>query len=161
MLQRADIERLLDEKGCSYSVAEHPAVFSIDELYDYDIPDRDRIAKNLFLRDDKKRAYYIISIEGSAKADLKALRSLLSSRPLSFASEEDLQKLLKLSKGEVTPFGALNDEEHKVVVRISNFFRGGIIGVHPNTNTATVFLNTDDLLRILRDSSTDADYFHV
>lgn len=161
MLQRADIERLLDEKGCSYSVAEHPAVFSIDELYDYDIPDRDRIAKNLFLRDDKKRAYYIISIEGSAKADLKELRSLLSSRPLSFASEEDLQKLLKLSKGEVTPFGALNDEEHKVVVRISNFFRGGIIGVHPNTNTATVFLNTDDLLRILRDSSTDADYFHV
>lgn len=161
MLQRADIERLLDEKGCSYSVAEHPAVFSIDELYDYDIPDRDRIAKNLFLRDDKKRAYYIISIDGSAKADLKELRSLLSSRPLSFASEEDLQKLLKLSKGEVTPFGALNDEEHKVVVRISNFFRGGIIGVHPNTNTATVFLNTDDLLRILRDSSTDADYFHV
>lgn len=161
MLQRADIERLLDEKGCSYSVAEHPAVFSIDELYDYDIPDRDRIAKNLFLRDDKKRAYYIISIEGSAKADLKELRSLLSSRPLSFASEEDLQKLLKLSKGEVTPFGALNDEEHKVVVRISTFFRGGIIGVHPNTNTATVFLNTDDLLRILRDSSTDADYFHV
>ena len=161
MLQRADIERLLDEKGCSYSVAEHPAVFSIDELYDYDIPDRDRIAKNLFLRDDKKRAYYIISIEGSVKADLKELRSLLSSRPLSFASEEDLQKLLKLSKGEVTPFGALNDEEHKVVVRISNFFRGGIIGVHPNTNTATVFLNTDDLLRILRDSSTDADYFHV
>ena len=83
MLQRADIESLLDENGCSYSVAEHPAVFSIDELYDYDIPDRDRIAKNLFLRDDKKRAYYIISIEGSAKADLKELRSLLSSRPLS------------------------------------------------------------------------------
>lgn len=161
MLQRADIESLLDENGCSYSVAEHPAVFSIDELYDYDIPDRDRIAKNLFLRDDKKRAYYIISIEGSAKADLKELRSLLSSRPLSFASEEDLQKLLKLSKGEVTPFGALNDEEHKVIVRISQFFKGGIIGVHPNTNTATVFLNADVLVSLLSEAGTDAGYLPI
>ena len=161
MLQRADIERLLDGKGCSYSVAEHPAVFTIDELYDHDIPYRDRIAKNLFLRDDKKRAYYLISIEGSAKADLKELRSILFSRPLSFASEEDLGRLLKLSKGEVTPFGALNDDEHKVIVRISQFFKGGIIGVHPNTNTATVFLNADDLLCILRDSGIDADYFQV
>ena len=118
-------------------------------------------AMNLFLRDDKKRAYYIISIEGSAKADLKELRSLLSSRPLSFASEEDLQKLLKLSKGEVTPFGALNDEEHKVIVRISQFFKGGIIGVHPNTNTATVFLNADVLVSLLSEAGTDAGYLPI
>lgn len=158
MLQRNDIEKLLNGRGCQYTISEHPAVFTIDELYDHDIPYRDRIAKNLFLRDDKKRSYYLISIEGSAKADLKELRSILSSRPLSFASEEDLGKLLKLSKGEVTPFGALNDDEHKVIVRISQFFKGGIIGVHPNTNTATVFLNTDDLISILRYSGTDAGY---
>ena len=158
MLQRTDIEKLLNGRGCQYTISEHPAVFTIDELYDHDIPYRDRIAKNLFLRDDKKRAYYLISIEGSAKADLKDLRSILSSRPLSFASEEDLGKMLKLSKGEVTPFGALNDDEHKVIVRISQFFKGGIIGVHPNTNTATVFLNTDDLISILRYSGTDAGY---
>ncbi len=158
MLQRTDIEKLLNGRGCQYTISEHPAVFTIDELYDHDIPYRDRIAKNLFLRDDKKRSYYLISIEGSAKADLKELRSILSSHPLSFASEEDLGKLLKLSKGEVTPFGALNDDEHKVIVRISQFFKGGIIGVHPNTNTATVFLNTDDLISILRYSGTDAGY---
>lgn len=162
MLQRTDIEKLLNDRGCQYTISEHPAVFTIDELYDYDIPDRERIAKNLFLRDDKKRAYYLISIEGSAKADLKELRRILSSRPLSFASEDDLMKYLKLSKGEVTPFGALNDEEHKVIVRISSFFRGGMIGIHPNTNTATVFLNADDLISILRDSGADAGYleFH-
>lgn len=162
MLQRTDIEKLLNDRGCQYTISEHPAVFTIDELYDYDIPDRERIAKNLFLRDDKKRAYYLISIEGSAKADLKELRRILSSRPLSFASEDDLMKYLKLSKGEVTPFGALNDDEHKVIVRISSFFRGGMIGIHPNTNTATVFLNADDLISILRDSGADAGYleFH-
>ena len=155
MLQRADIERLLDEKGCSYSVAEHPAVFTIDELYDHDIPYRDRIAKNLFLRDDKKRAYYLISIEGSAKADLKELRSILSSRPLSFASEEDLGRLLKLSKGEVTPFGLLNDAEHRVTFVMDSYFSDGIIGVHPNDNRETVFLKAGDLTGLLSERGTN------
>ena len=161
MHRKDDVIALIKERGCSYSIAEHPAVFTIEELYDHDIPDRERIAKNLFLRDDKKRSYCLISIEGNAKADLKALRSALISRPLSFASEEDLSRILGLSKGEVTPFGALNDEDHKVTVRISSFFRGGIIGVHPNTNTATVFLNADDLIAMLRDSGADADYIEL
>ena len=161
MHQRPDIEKLLSDRGCPYTISEHPAVFTIEELYNHDIPSRERIAKNLFLRDDKKRSYYLISIKGDAKADLKALRSALGSRPLSFASEEDLSRLLGLSKGEVTPFGALNDEEHKVTVRISSFFSGGLIGVHPNTNTATVFLNAEDLISILRDSGADADYIEL
>ena len=69
--------------------------------------------KNLFLRDDKKRHYYLVVVKKDKAVDLKGLRALLGSRPLSFASEQDLSRCLGLPKGAVTPLGILNDEYAK------------------------------------------------
>ena len=160
-MTREDIITLLDNRKIEYSLVQHKAVFTIDEMNEVDIPHKERIAKNLFLRDDKKRSYYLISIPGEMTADLKSLRTVLGSRPLSFASVEDLKMILNLEKGEVTPFGALNDVEHRTVVRISSFFRDGIIGVHPNTNTATVFLKASDLVRVLEENGTDISFIEL
>ena len=52
-VSKAEILSMLDD--VFYELAEHPPVFTIDGLMDYEIPHRERIAKNLFLRDDKKR----------------------------------------------------------------------------------------------------------
>lgn len=158
-VSKAEILSMLDD--VFHELAEHPPVFTIDGLMDYEIPHRERIAKNLFLRDDKKREYFIISVRPDAKADLKAIRRIIGSRPLSFASEEDLESMLMLRKGEVTPFGVLNDSSHRVKVFIDSFFSGGIIGVHPNTNTATVFLRAEDLLSVLSENGTDASFIDM
>ena len=160
-MNQEEILKLLDEKKIEYTLVHHKAVFTIDEMNEVDVPNKDRIAKNLFLRDDKKRSYYLISIPGDMTADLKSLRTVLCSRPLSFASVEDLKAILNLEKGEVTPFGALDDVEHRTVVRISSFFRDGIIGVHPNTNTATVFLKATDLVRVLQENGTDISFMEL
>ena len=154
-MNQEEILKLLDEKKIEYTLVHHKAVFTIDEMNEIDVPNKDRIAKNLFLRDDKKRSYYLVSIEETKRADLKALRTLLSSRPLSFASEDDLVYILSLKKGEVTPFGLLNDKEHKAVFILDSYFEGGIIGIHPNDNTATVFLKTADLISILSGIGTE------
>ncbi len=161
MISRNEILSALDNEKIEHEIAEHPAVFSIDELYEHEIPHRERIAKNLFLRDDKKRLYCIVSLRPDVKADLKGLRKTIGSRPLSFASEEDLEAILSLSKGEVTPFGLLNDLEHRAKLFIDSFFKGGIIGVHPNDNTATVFLSSDDLISILSRSGAEASYIDI
>ncbi len=155
MIGRNEITELLEKRGCKFSIAGHKAVFTIGEMLDAGVPHPERIAKNLFLRDDKKRAYYLVTLENSRTADLKALRTLLSSRPLSFASESDLEAILGLGKGEVTPFGLLNDKEHRTVFVLDSFFSEGIIGIHPNDNTATVFLKTSDLLSILSENGTE------
>ena len=156
-MNQEEILKLLDEKKIEYTLVHHKAVFTIDEMNEVDVPNKDRIAKNLFLRDDKKRSYYLVSIEETKRADLKALRTLLSSRPLSFASEDDLVYILSLKKGEVTPFGLLNDKEHKAVFIIDSYFEGGIIGIHPNDNTATVFLKASDLLSVLENSGVKTE----
>ncbi|MFQ7472926.1 MAG: YbaK/EbsC family protein [Anaerovoracaceae bacterium] len=121
----------------------------------------ENIAKNLFIRNDKKQNYYLLTIAGGKRADLKKVRNFLGERPLKFASEEDLDKIMGLKKGSVTPFGILNDSESKVKVLMDRAYRGKIIGVHPNDNTATVWLKTEDLMNIIISRGNEAEYIEI
>jgi Ala-tRNA(Pro) deacylase len=58
----------------------------------------------------------------------------------------------------VTPFGILNDESHAVQVHIDAYFQGRTISVHPNENNATVYLNADVLVDILREHGNTVSY---
>ena len=157
-MKRNDVLALLDGEGIPYELAEHPAVYTIGEMEALGLPFQALVAKNLFLRDDKKRNYYLLTLREDRRADLRALRQTLGSRPLTFASEADLQALLGLEKGSVTPFGLLNDVEHRVRLLLDEAFRGGSIAVHPNENTATVCLRTADLEDLLRRQSVSVEY---
>ncbi len=59
----------------------------------------------------------------------------------------------KLIPGSVTPLGALYDKEKRVMVFIDKEFieSSNVIEVYPNENTATVWLKTEDLIRIIRE----------
>ena len=93
-----------------------------------------------------------MTVQGNKRVNLKEFRKKNNTRPLSFASEEELMAILGLFPGAVTPLGLLNDAEHKVQCFIDRAFLDapGIIGVHPNDNTATVFLKTRDLIEMIQ-----------
>ena len=131
----------------------------MEELSEVELPYPDRDAKNLFVRDDKKRNYYLITVKGGKRVDLKEFRKAHETRPLTFASPEDLMAIMKLIPGAVTPLGLLNDDELKVKFFLDrDFYEGsGIIGVHPNDNTATVWLKTADLEGIIKAHGNDFD----
>lgn len=97
---------LLDKKGISYEVTEHTPVFTIDEMLELNLPHPEWIAKNLFVRDDKKKNYYLLVVQEEKRVELKVLRKQLGLRPLTFASEEDLNRILNLTRGAVTPFAS-------------------------------------------------------
>ena len=82
-----------------------------------------------------------------------SLAKKYGTRALSFASENDLMQVLGLIPGAVTPLGLLNDAECKVQLYLdAAFFAApGLIGVHPNDNTATVWLRADDLAALIRE----------
>ena len=160
-VKRSGVQALLDGEGIPYELAEHPAVYTIGEMEQLHLPFQAQVAKNLFLRDDKKRNYYLLTLREDRRADLRALRQTLGSRPLTFASEADLQALLGLEKGSVTPFGPLNDGEHRVWLLLDSAFRDGSIAVHPNENTATVCLRTADLEGLLRRRGGSVEYIEL
>ena len=100
--------RLLEDNKIEYTLAEHPAVFNMEELYAQGLEHGEAIAKNLLVRDQKKRFYWLLVLYGEKRADLKALKARLGHGALSFAGAEELKALLHLTPGSVTPFGALN-----------------------------------------------------
>lgn len=154
-MNKEQIYRYLKQKNIWYEITKHKAVYNMKDLQDVDLPYPEGDAKNLFVRDDKKRNYYLITVKGTKKVDLKEFRHQNNTRPLSFINEKELLELLNLKPGSVTPLGLLNDKEHKVEFFIDNELleEPGIIGVHPNENTATVWLKTRDLITILKENN--------
>lgn len=153
--------KYLDEHNINYKVTEHRAVFSMDELDRVELPYPQWDAKNLFVRDDKKRNYYLITVRGEKRVDLKDFRKKHGLRTLSFASADDLMDILKLTPGSVTPFGLLNDEQCRVHFFLDSQFENNMMGIHPNDNTATVWLKTDDLVRLIEQHGTAIEFVEI
>ena len=139
--------------GIRHEITEHKAVYNMAELTDVALPYPEADAKNLFVRDDKKRNYYFITVRGDKRVDLKEFRHKYGTRALSFTSENDLMQVLGLIPGAVTPPGLLNDAECKVQLYLDEAFFAapGLIGVHPNDNAATVWLRADDLAALIQE----------
>lgn len=147
----------LTEHGVRYETTEHGAVFNMEELAAVELPYPEYDAKNLFVRDEKRRSYYLITVRGDKRVDLKAFRREHGLKNLSFASSEELSGILGLIPGAVTPLGLLNDAERRVKLYLDESFSGHVIGVHPNDNTATVWLAPEELVRLLREHGNEVE----
>ena len=171
-MDKIEIYHYLKRQNIAYEITEHKAVFNMEEADAVDLPYPEWGAKNLFVRDDKKRNYYLITMKGNKRVDLKAFRRQRGLRALSFAAAEELFDIMKLIPGAVTPLGILNDAEHRVQVFMDVEFVGnkiGVIiympafqdnkiGVHPNDNTATVWMQADDLMKIIQKHGNTVEY---
>lgn len=157
-MNKQDVYEFLQAQGVTYEVTEHKAVYNMDELAEVELPYPEADAKNLFVRDDKKSSYYLITVRGSKRVDLQEFRKAYGTRRLSFASAEDLKRLLGLFPGSVTPLGLLNNTEKNVKLFLdSDFADDDLIGVHPNENTATVWLKAGDLVRLIREHGNEVE----
>lgn len=157
-MNKQEVYEFLQAKGVTYEVTEHKAVYNMDELAEVELPYPEADAKNLFVRDDKKSSYYLITVRGGKRVDLQEFRKAYGTRRLSFASAEDLARLLGLFPGSVTPLGLLNNAEKNVKLFLdSDFADDDLIGVHPNENTATVWLKAGDLVRLIREHGNEVE----
>lgn len=150
MPARQKVYTFLDLLGINYQVSEHPAVYTIEEMENLGLDQIGGLVKNSFLCDAKGKRHFLIMMQQDKKVDLKALRAMIDSTPLRFASEERLAKHLGLGKGTVSPLGLVNDAEKAVEIGIDNGLKEfELLGVHPNDNTATVWLTPANLEKVM------------
>ena len=127
---------------------EHPAVFTCAEADLYHVGVDAVSTKNLFLCDKKGRRFFlaVTSCEKSVKLDNLSLQ--LNSPHLRFGSEENLIRLLGVTRGSVTMMGLANDTEHQVELWVDEeIWRGENFLCHPLVNTATLVLSKNELER--------------
>ena len=148
-----EILQRLKELGIQYELIEHKAVFNMEEM---DALGKDffkgaTICKNLFLRDQKGKRHFLVTMKEEKQANLAEIAKSCLATKLSFASEERLKKYLNLTPGAVTPLAIINDEQKAVeVILDKDLFKEEKIGVHPGVNTATVIICPADLEKYIK-----------
>lgn len=162
-MDKKQIYEYIKNKQIWYEITEHKAVYSMSEISEVEIPYPEADAKNLFVRDDKKENYYLITVRGNKRVNLKKFRKENNTRPLSFASEKELEEIIQILPGSVSPLGILNDKENKVKVFLDKEFieKTDIIGIHPNDNTATIWLKTKDLINIIKEHGNKVELVEI
>ena len=151
-MHKEEICQYLKDNNVEFEITKHEALFHVGEGKDLKILYSDAGTKNLFVRDDKKRNYYLITVLDEKRVDLKQFQKEQGTRHLSFASAEDMKEILDLTPGSVSPFGLLNDQKRIVKFYLDSHFvnsESKMISAHPNDNTATVWLRTKELIKLL------------
>jgi Ala-tRNA(Pro) deacylase len=139
----------LKQLGLSYEVHKHPPVFTVEEAAQYRSDIEYGESKNLFLRNKKGSKHYLVTVAASKSVDLKKLGETMGEK-LSLASEERLSHYLGLTRGSVSPFGLINDTEKEVTFILDeDLLTYEKLGFHPNINTQTVIVSTEDFKKFL------------
>ena len=134
----------------------------MDEMYALGVFNKGIVGKNLFLRDAKGKRHFLVFVYGDKHVSLSDMQEKLNISRCSFASAERLYKYLGLTKGSVSPLGVINDKNAAVEFIIDKDFIGcPCVGVHPNRNTATLWMTFDDLLKVIKDNGNSISFAEI
>ena len=142
---RADMEAL----AIPFEHHEHEAVFTVEESAGIKASIPGEHTKNLFLK-DKDGAFWLLTVQGDLRVDLKALPAAIGCKRVSFGKPEPMLDLLGLTPGSVTPLGAMHAPPASITVVLDRrLAEAERINVHPLRNTATIGLSGADCIRLL------------
>ncbi len=134
-----DIYAEFAQQGVALERLEHPAVHTVEESAAIHQALPAAHTKNLFLK-DKQGKFWLVTLPSDRRADLKAFALLLGAGKFSFAKPKDMERLLRVTPGSVTPLAAVNAAGEVTVVFEAAFRETQRIAVHPLRNTATIAL---------------------
>lgn len=133
-----------------FAAHEHPATFTVAESRALDAGIPGAHSKNLFLK-DAGGAFWLVTVPAAARVDLKALPAALGCRRLSFARAAEMERLIGVLPGSVTPLAMIDAAPGTVTPVIdAGLARAERVNVHPLRNTATIGLAGAGVLRLLR-----------
>jgi Ala-tRNA(Pro) deacylase len=133
-----------------FAAHEHEAVYTVAESDAVHAAMPGAHTKNLFLK-DKGGAFWLVTVPSDARVNLKALPAAIGCKHVSFGKAEDMERLLGIAPGSVTPLAAINAEPGSITVVLDAALADADpVNVHPLRNTATLGLAGAAILELLR-----------
>ncbi|OGJ60803.1 hypothetical protein A3A67_04195 [Candidatus Peribacteria bacterium RIFCSPLOWO2_01_FULL_51_18] len=146
-----DLLKLLADLQISYERFDHPAVFSCEESDRLCPPMPGAHTKQLLMRSKKRDKYLLAIVMHDKRVDTRSLSKEYMVQSFSFASPEDLRRLLGVTPGAVTPFGLPYDKKHEIEVIVDeDAWNVGQFRFHPLTNTATLIIDREGFEKFLK-----------
>jgi len=144
-----DLFRYLAELGITTATHHHPPLRTVEESKQLRGALAGGHAKNLYLRDHRKRNWLVV-LDEDREVDLKALAGGIGSGRLSFGSPERLMQYLGVVPGAVTPFAVINDTEAEVTVALDRaLLARSPLNFHPLDNSMTTQISPAELVVFL------------
>ena len=151
MMTEKDFLEFMNANGFQYERLEHPAVFTCAEADLHHANVQAVSTKNLFLCDKKGRRFFLAVTACEKTVKLDELSARLGVSHLRFGSEENLNRLLGVTRGSVTMMGLANDSERVVELRLDEeIWQAENFLCHPLVNTATLILSKPELERFFK-----------
>lgn len=151
-----EVIELLNQKNIKYELIEHEEVHTIKDMEKLGLLNKGIVCKNLFVRNQNGKINMVISIPHEKNISLDEIGKKLGCGKLSFGSNDRLYKYLKLENGYVSPFGFINDKNESVIFVFDKDLVGKeMVAFHPNTNKALIYLNFNDLKKLIERHGND------
>ena len=146
---KEEVYKYLDNLNISYQVVNHPKAYSTEDADKYIEGYEGVRTKTMFLYNKNKTNFYLIVMDENKRIDFKKLEEELQEKKLKFSSDEVLFDKLKLEKGVVSIFGLLNNKDNIIVLFDEDIINELPLTFHPNENDATIFINSEDVIKFL------------
>lgn len=143
-----DLYDIFEQLNIDFQEIEHEPVFTVEQAQDIKSKIEGIGCKNLFLT-DKKGRYILALLDENKRADIRQIEKIAHTSHLSFANSSELKNILQLEQGSVTPLAIVNDKENQVLLVIDRDLKDKKLLLHPNTNTKTVSMAYDDLIKFI------------
>ena len=152
----------LDALAIPYERFEHGPAMTMDDCAIFDAGRDAAHCKNLFLTNRQGTSFYLLLLVGDKPFKTKDVSRQLGVARLSFGTPGQLEAMLGLLPGAVTPMGLVNDHTRTVHVLLDrDLLAWPRVIVHPNVNTASIVLSTPDLLRFLHERGNEVTYVDI
>ena len=145
-----EIKDYLLKNNIKFDLYEHDPIHRVgdDELLGIKIPGCQ--TKNLFLKDKKSKQFFLVCMSQDSKMDLKDFGKKFGGMKFSFGKAEDLKSLLNVEPGSISIFGLIFDVENNVNLVIDKvLFESDFVAFHPNVNTQTIVISSQDMRRFI------------
>jgi Ala-tRNA(Pro) deacylase len=157
-----DTYAILDTLGIAYEKFDHEPFFTCEQADVLYKTLEGGHSKNLFLRNNKGDAHYLVILQSDKRLDLKEFAGMVNESKMSMASPERLLKYLGVTPGSVSPFGLINDADHCVKVFVDNdLLKYEKLYYHPNVNTQTLGISKEDFLKFLQWTSNSVCFGNI
>ncbi len=143
----AELYALFCAQGIAWTHHMHPPLHTVEESRGLrgDLPGVH--VKNMFLKDKKDRLWLVTCLE-HRQIRIRDLEKEIGAQKCSFGRPDVLWDALGLRPGAVSPFGLINDPDHRVTAVLDRqMLDYDPINAHPLHNEATTGISTADFRR--------------
>jgi len=157
-----ETEAWLANHGIEFTTVKHANVDTVEKmLEEVKFTHADvTFAKNLFLKDKKKKTLYLIVAKHDTNVDFKGLAKHLKtgSSNIRGAESDKLEEILKVKAGSVNLFSIINDTEKQVNLIVDKaLYDQKYVAFHPMQNDATSAITRAGMEKVIELSGHTPD----